>query len=267
MLKISNLTCGYDDRAVINDVSFEVNQGEIVGIIGPNGSGKTTLFRTITRVIPQYSGHVLYRDKEISSWHLRELSKEIAVLPQFIFLQFPFSVNDFIALGRNPYLGRLEPIGTEDQTIISQAMELTETKRLASKLITELSGGELQRVYLAQALAQQPKLLLLDEPTAHLDIGHQIEILHLLRYLNKEKELTVVIILHDLNLAAEYCHRLVMLNNGRIEAIGSPKEVLTFPIIEKVYKTVVVVKENPISEKPYVFLVPKDKWTGKQKGE
>lgn len=260
MLKVSNLTCGYDSKTVIRDISFEVQGGEIVGIIGPNGSGKTTLFRAITRVIPQYAGQIEYKNKEIRRWHLRDLAREIAVLPQFVFLSFPFKVHDFIALGRNPYLGRLEPLGKSDQIIINQVMKFTGTKALSNNLITELSGGELQRVYLAQALVQEPKLLLLDEPTAHLDIGHQVEILHLLRHLNKEKGLTIVIILHDLNLAAEYCNRLVMLNDGRIEIQGSPQDVLTFPIIEKVYRTIVVVKDNPISGKPYVILVPKDKW-------
>ncbi len=201
-----------------------------------------------------------YKEKEISDWPVRALAREIAVVPQFLLMAFPFKVYDFVALGRTPYLGRFETVSEEDEKAIRDAMELSGCSGLQERMVTELSGGELQRVFLAQALAQEPKLLLLDEPTSHLDIGHQVEIMHLLKRLNKEKCLTIVIILHDLNTAGEYCNRLILLDEGRIYKAGSPAEVLTYQNIEAVYKTVVVIRENPISGKPYVFLVPKDEW-------
>ncbi|MDI6788763.1 MAG: heme ABC transporter ATP-binding protein [Planctomycetota bacterium] len=258
MLKISNLSSGYTQKEVIKNISFEINNGEFVAIIGPNGSGKTTLFRTITKVIPAYQGQLLYKEKEIREWFINGLAREIAVVPQFLFLAFPFTVRDFVGVGRTPHLGRLESLSAYDKEVINQAMEITESESLAERSVTELSGGELQRVFLAQALAQEPKLLLLDEPTSHLDIGHQVEILHLLKKLNQEKGLTILIILHDLNLASDYSDRLVLLDNGRVYKIGTPYEVLTYQNIEAVYKTVVVVNENPVTKKPHILLVPKE---------
>ncbi|HLD35903.1 MAG TPA: ABC transporter ATP-binding protein [Planctomycetota bacterium] len=260
MLKISNLSSGYQTKEVIKDISFTVNQGEFVGVIGPNGSGKTTLFRTITKIIPGYTGNLLYKEKEIRDWSVKTLAREIAVVPQFLLMAFPFKVYDFVALGRTPYLGRFEMISGRDKEVIKGAMDITGCSGLRERMVTELSGGELQRVFLAQALAQEPKLLLLDEPTSHLDIGHQVEILHLLKQLNKENGLTIVVILHDLNTAGEYCNRLILMEEGKIYKSGSPVEVLTYQNIEAVYKTVVVVKDNPISGNPYVIPVPKDRW-------
>jgi iron complex transport system ATP-binding protein len=264
MLKISNLSSGYQANEVIKGVSFTVHQGEFIGVIGPNGSGKTTLFRTITKIIGGYAGGLLYKDKEIRDWPVKTLAKEIAVVPQFLMMAFPLKVYDFVSLGRAPYLGRFEMISERDEEIVKGAMGITGCSGLMERMVTELSGGELQRVFLAQALAQEPKLLLLDEPTSHLDIGHQVEILHLLKQLNKKKGLTIVIIMHDLNTAGEYCNRLVLLDEGRIYKAGSPVEVLTYQNIEAVYKTVVVVKENPISGRPYVIPVPKDMWVRKE---
>ncbi|MEW6026014.1 MAG: ABC transporter ATP-binding protein [Planctomycetota bacterium] len=260
MLKVSNLSSGYQAKEIIRNISFAVNQGEFVGVIGPNGSGKTTLFRTITKIVSEYTGSLLYKEREISAWPVRALAREIAVVPQFLIMAFPFKVYDFVAMGRTPYLGRFEMGSEEDEKAIKEAMELSGCSGLRERVVTELSGGELQRVFLAQALAQEPKLLLLDEPTSHLDIGHQVEIMHLLKRFNKDKGLTIVIILHDLNTAGEYCNRLLLLDEGRIYKAGSPSEVLTYQNIEAVYKTVVVVKENPISGRPYVMPIPMDRW-------
>jgi len=259
MLKISNLSSGYFGNDVIKNISFEINNGEFVGIIGPNGSGKTTLFRTITKIVTKYNGQLLYKDKEIKGWSVRELAREIAVVPQFLLLAFNFNVYDFIALGRSPYLGRFESLSIRDKEIIERSIQITECYHLRKRLVTELSGGEQQRVFLAQALTQEPKLLLLDEPTSHLDIGHQVEILHLLKKLNKEQGLTILIILHDLNLASDYSERLILLDEGKVYKTGSPDEVLTYQNIEAVYKTVVVVKDNPITKRPHILLVPKER--------
>jgi iron complex transport system ATP-binding protein len=279
LLKIQNLTAGYTNNPVIQDISFTVLPGEIVGIIGPNGAGKTTLFKVLTRLLKPWSGEVRYRGRNIQEMSARELARLVAVLPQNLPLTFPFTVLDFILMGRLPHLGRWQTIQEHDQEIAQEIMKVTEIKELASRPITELSGGELQRVLLAQALVQEPELLLLDEPTSHLDIGHQVEIMDLIRRLNKNYELriangelenpqseirnsklTILMVLHDLNLAGEYCDRIILLNEGEIHQMGSPNEVLTYRNIEAVYKTVVVVKENPITGRPHIILVPKEKW-------
>lgn len=260
LLKIQNLTAGYQDKPVIQDISFTVVPGEIVGIIGPNGAGKTTLFRVLTRLLKPWSGEVRYRGRNIQEMPARELARLVAVLPQNLPLTFPFTVLDFILMGRLPHLGRWEAIQEHDQEIAREIMKLTEIKELASRPITELSGGELQRVLLTQALVQEPELLLLDEPTSHLDIGHQVEIMDLIRQLNKEKKLTILMVLHDLNMAGEYCDRIILLNEGKIHQMGQANEVLTYRNIEAVYKTVVVVKENPITGRPHIILIPKEKW-------
>jgi iron complex transport system ATP-binding protein len=180
------------------------------------------------------------------------LAKKIAVLPQNIEIAFQLKVEEFILMGRTPHLGRLERIKKGDIRIAEEAMEKTQVLHLRSRWMDELSGGERQRVFLAQALTQQPELLLLDEPTAHLDIKHQVEILELVKKLNKE-ELTVIMILHDLNLASEYCERVILLDRGRIFKDDVPQNVFTSCIIEKVYKTRVLVGRNPISSKPHLF--------------
>jgi iron complex transport system ATP-binding protein len=260
LLKIQNLTAGYAGKPVIQDISFTITPGEVVGIIGPNGAGKTTLFRLLTRLLKPWSGEVRYRGRNVQDIQTRELARYIAVLPQSLPMAFPFTVTDFILMGRLPHLKRWQSFREHDYEVTQAVMKLTEIKDLSARYITELSGGELQRVFLAQALAQEPELLLLDEPTSHLDIGHQVEIMDLIKRLNKENNITVLMVLHDLNLAGEYCDRLILLDEGKIHAMGSPKEVLTYQNIEKVYKTVVVVKENPITGKPYIILVPKEKW-------
>ena len=260
MLEIKNLVCRYGDKEVIKDISFSVNQGEILGIIGPNGAGKTTLFRAISRVINPVNGQINYQGRDLLAMPLAHRAREIAVLPQLLQIVFPYRVDDFIALGRLPHLGRLESLKNSDKEIINQAIKRTNIEELQDRLITEVSGGELQRILLAQALAQQPKLLLLDEPTTHLDIGHQVEVMDLIKQLNQQEKLTIMMVLHDLNLAGEYCDRLILMNQGRIHSIGTPAEVLTYQNIEAVYHTVVVVRENPISGKPYVILVPKQRW-------
>ncbi|MEW6162222.1 MAG: ABC transporter ATP-binding protein [Nitrospirota bacterium] len=256
--KIRDLTCGYDSGFLLQDINFEVKHKELIGIIGPNGSGKTTLLRAITRLLRPKKGEIIFEGKDIWQIPLKDLSRKIAVVTQNPPTN-SMSVEEFVLLGRIPHYRRLQFLETkEDLEISRRCMALTDTLRLKDKSINQISGGERQLVSVARALSQQPELLLLDEPTAHLDITHQIRILDLIRRLNKEFGLTVIVVLHDLNLASEYCDRLILLNNGFIHKVGSPKEVLTYQIIEEVYKTVVVVGDNPISSKPYIFLVSEE---------
>lgn len=258
ILTIRNLFCGYGNKEVIHNISFAVERGEFVGIIGPNGAGKTTLFKAVTKLLNIKSGEMLYRDKDINRLSSREIAGEIAVLPQGVELNFSFTVEEFILMGRYPHKKRFEGPNNDDYAIIENVMSLTDTEILSRRFVNELSGGEKQRVLLAQALAQEPKLLLLDEPTSHLDIGHQISIMELLRNLNKKQGITVLAVLHDLNLAAEYADRLILLNEGEVFKSGDPREVLTYQNIEDVYQTVVVVKENPFSRKPYILLATRE---------
>jgi len=259
MLELKSLACGYNlKQPVLQDIEFKVNEKEFVGIIGPNGSGKTTLLRVITRILKPNKGAVFLNGRNIWQMKFRELARYVAVVPQN-FGGIDMSVEDFVLLGRIPYLERLQFFESKMDLLIAQrCLSLTDTFKLKEKLMSEISGGERQLVLIARALAQEPKLLLLDEPTAHLDITHQVSILDLIKKLNKELGLTVVMVMHDLNLASEYCQRLVLINEGRIYKTGTPQEVLSYKIIEEVYKTVVVVEKNPVSAKPYVVLVSQE---------
>lgn len=258
LLKVNNLSCGYDKKEVIKNVSFFVNKGDFLGVIGPNGAGKTTLFRAITGILEPSRGVVSYKDKSISETSPRDFAREVAVMPQIQNIPFPLSVEEFVLMGRFPHLGRFQPLGSNDYQILKEVLALADISDFRERKIGELSGGERQRVILAQGLAQQPTLLLLDEPTSHLDIAHQVQILDLIKRMNRQKGMTALVILHDLNLASNYCDRLILLKEGRIFKEGSPGEVLTLKNIEEVYKTVVVVKENPISSKPYILLVSEE---------
>jgi len=255
MLKVNNLSCGYGDKKIISGVSFSVEQGDFVGILGPNGAGKTTLFRAATGIIPPWEGEVFYKDANILNIPRRKFAKEVAVIPQLVETPFDFTVDEFVFLGRFPHLSRFQAAGAVDQEAVLKAMQLTDTIDLRQRKIFELSGGERQRVLLAQGFAQSPRFLFLDEPTAHLDIAHQVAVMDILDNLNRKHGLTVVIILHDLNLASEYCKRLILLDNGKIFREGVSDDILTYQNIEKVYKTAVVVEKNPVSGKPYLLLV------------
>lgn len=266
MLKVKNLISGYESKIVLQDISFDVNNGEFLGIIGPNGSGKTTLLKTISRVLKPKKGSILLEGKDIWQIGLKELAKKIAVVPQN-FNGVAMSVEEFILLGRIPYFKSFQFLETKnDLEFAKRSMVLTDTSGLKNRFMSEISGGERQLALIARSLTQEPKLLLLDEPTAHLDIAHQVKILDLIKKLNKELGLTVIMILHDLNLASEYCQRLVLINEGHIYKIGLPDEVLTYSIIEEVYKTVVVVEKSPISSRPYVLIVPEEERRKRKEG-
>lgn len=258
MLEIKTLTCGYDSRFFLKDINFSVENGEFVGIIGPNGSGKTTCLRAITRVLKPKSGEILFEGKDIWRMNLKDLAKAIAVVSQSIETGY-ISVEEFVLLGRIPHYARLQFLETkEDLEIAKRCMTLTGVFRLKDQPMNKISGGQRQLVLIARALTQEPRLLLLDEPTTHLDITHQVQVLDLIKKLNREFGLTVIMVLHDLNLAAEYCHRLILFDAGRVYRIGSAEDILNYQTIEEVYKTVVVVKKNPISSKPYILVVPEE---------
>jgi iron complex transport system ATP-binding protein len=258
MLLIKGLGCGYDDRQILWDINLEVSAKEIVGIIGPNGSGKTTLLRAVSRMLKPKEGTIHLDGRDIWQMKYKELSRKIAVVSQGS-PEESLTVEEFVLLGRIPYFEGLQFLETNrDFEVAKECMTLTDVLRLKDKPIGQISGGERQLALIARALAQEPALLLLDEPTAYLDIAHQVRILDLIRRFNRKFGLTVLMVLHDLNLASEYCDKLVLLSEGKVYRQGIPEEVLNYESIEEVYKTVVVVEKNPVSKKPYILLVSEE---------
>ncbi|MCK5847068.1 MAG: ABC transporter ATP-binding protein [Bacteroidales bacterium] len=255
ILSIKNIVSGYGDKTIIKNISFEVGTGSLTGIIGPNACGKTTLFRTITGDISLNSGEIFIAQKDISKLTLKEKAKKIAIVTQSFDLP-NLSVEEYVLLGRYPYNNRFQFFeSNKDYEVAHKYMKLTDTYRYKDQQINKLSGGAQQLVAIARALTQEPDLLLLDEPTSHLDITHQVQVLNLIRRLNKEMKLSVLMIIHDLNLAGEYCENLVLMNAGKVHIMGTAEEVLNYKDIEEVYKTIVITQKNPISNKPAVFLV------------
>lgn len=220
---------------VLDDVAFEVERGSIVGLLGPNGSGKTTLLRIVDGMLAPLSGQVLLNGRPVGRLGRRELARRIAVVPQETHTTFDFTVLDMVLMGRYPHLGPFELEGTDDLRIARDALASTATAALEARPFGTLSGGEKQRVVIASALAQASDVLLLDEPTASLDLGYQLEIAMLLRRLNRERGTTMVVCTHDLNLAATLCERVVLLKDGRVLAQGGIDDTLTAPNIRALY--------------------------------
>jgi len=254
-IEARSLTCGYDGRDVLHELDLTVQHGAFVGVLGPNGSGKSTLLRALTGVLPLKGGHVALFGLPVRRAHRREIARRVGVVPQASAAPFEFTAREIVAMGRTPHIARLHGESDRDRLAIEGAMARTDTGDLGDRLISELSGGEAQRVIIARALAQEPELLLLDEPTAFLDLNHQIDVFELLRKLNRAGGLTVLCVSHDLNLASVYCDRLVLLDEGRIAADGSPSEVVTAQRIREVYGAEVLVDRETPSGRPRVTLL------------
>jgi iron complex transport system ATP-binding protein len=254
MIEVDSSLFRYHQDWVLQDVSFQLRKGEFVGVIGPNGSGKTTLLKILCRFLPPHQGEVFFDRLSLKKMSRREIAKKIAVVAQETYPAFPFRAIEMVLMGRSPYLGHLMFESPKDLEIAKKAMEWTETLPISERPIDELSGGERKRVYIARALAQESEMILLDEPTSNLDIHHQVEFLDLVLSLNREKGLTILMASHDLNLASEYCDRLIFLQDGKIYKMGFPEEVVTRENIEKVYGCKVWVDRNPVSGMPRVSL-------------
>ncbi len=258
VLNILDIECSYGAAKVLNGVTFSIEQGDFAGIIGPNGSGKSTLLRCVSRVLKPARGAVMLEEQNLYSLSPRSVAQKMAIVPQETAVNYSFTVEEIIMMGRSPHLGRFQAEGEKDFATVRRAMMLTNTQNLAGRLINALSGGERQRVIIARALAQEPEIILLDEPTSHLDINHQMEILELLKRLNKESGVTVVTVFHDLNLAAQYCQRLVLMQGGQVFALGRPEDVLTAANIKEVYGANVLIRKNPATGRPIVMLLAHD---------
>src|SRR6266568_2488320 len=225
LVEMQGVTFGYGPQPLFYDVHLQVHEGEMVGLLGPNGSGKTTLLRLLSGVLSPQQGKILLEGRDLRQWGRRGAAQRIAVVPQELHMPFAFTVEQMVSLGRTPFVNFLGAQNKEDHDIIEDALQATGIDALAERIFNQLSGGERQRVMIAMALAQQPKLLLLDEPTSHLDIKYQIETLELVQHLNRQRGVTVVAAMHDLNLAARYFSRLLLFQRGIIADAG-PAEVL-----------------------------------------
>ncbi|MGO8705347.1 MAG: ABC transporter ATP-binding protein [Candidatus Brocadiia bacterium] len=254
MLSVKNVSAGYGRKIVVRDVTMRVAEGEFVGLIGPNGSGKTTLLRVISGVLAPSEGEVLLRDAPLRTIGKRRLAQMMACLPQELASDLAFTVREIVLMGRSPHLSRIGRETRQDSEAAEKAMALADIADIADRFMTEISGGERQRAFIAMCLAQEPQILLLDEPTSHLDVGHQLSLLDLVKRLNRRTGMTVVAVFHDLNLASEYCDRLLLLHQGRAEALGSPQEVLTAEIIRRVYQAKVLTEPNLVSGKPHIVI-------------
>jgi len=253
-LELQSVGVAYGRNVVVKDLTFQVMPGEMVGLIGPNGCGKSTIIKAISRVIPLQSGKILLDGKDVFKIPRGDLARLLGVVPQMPLLPSTFTAFEIVLMGRNPHLGLLQYEGARDLNITWRAMGRTATQSIAERRIDELSGGEIQRIVIARVLTQEPKSILLDEPTANLDIRHQVEILDLIKNLCLENNLTVVIALHDLNLAAQYCDRLVLINNGQVHAQGTPEEVINSQNIKEVYGADGCVYTHPVNGLPAVLV-------------
>jgi len=257
MIEVNSISFRYREDWALQDISFRVEKGEFVGVIGPNGSGKTTLLKILYRLLSPQKGEILFELAPIKRMERADIAKRIAVVAQETHLLFPFSVLETVLMGRSPYLGQLMFESEKDLEIAKKAMEWTNILPFSERPMDELSGGERKRVFIARALAQEPEVFLLDEPTANLDIHHQIDFLDLILTLNRERGLTIVMASHDMNIASEFCDRLILLRGGRIYKMGTPEEVITKENIESVYGCKVWIDQNPISGMPRISLLKK----------
>ncbi|OQX22297.1 MAG: hypothetical protein BWK75_01120 [Candidatus Altiarchaeales archaeon A3] len=240
----------YNNTKIIDGITFNLEDGKFYGIIGPNGAGKTTLLKLMSKILKPTKGEIFIGEKNINEISYAEIAKIIAYVPQNSSF-YPFSVFEYVMLGRIPYLKRLQKEGPKDKLIVENALKFTNALKFKDKSITEISGGEKQRVVIAKALAQGPKILFADEPTSQLDIKYQIETLKIFKELTKQG-IMVVCALHDLNLAAMFCDVLILMDGGKILVVGTPEEVLTGENIKNVYGIDVEVKRAK-----FLYIVPK----------
>jgi iron complex transport system ATP-binding protein len=253
MLDIHSLRVNYGEKRILTDIDLTVKRGEILALIGPNGAGKTTLIRAVSGVIPIQSGEILVDNIELDRLSVRDRARHLAVVPQARQMPPDITVLQTVLLGRTAYLNFLGSAGPHDHALVKKALEQTQSLHLEQRRVGELSGGEQQRVLLARALVQDTPLLLLDEPTTHLDLHHQVNLLNLVRHLVHDMDQGVLMVLHDLNLASMYADRIALMVAGRIQIVGRPVEVITDSILANAYQVPVTVIDHPDQGTPLVF--------------
>ncbi len=256
VISVNNLNYSYGNISVLRGISFHIQRSDFFIIIGPNGSGKTTLLRLLAGIISAGDSRIDVLGDSIGSYTRKALARKIAYVPQTVPVDFPFTVSEVLLMGRSPHLGMLGLEREKDLVIVKQAMEFTGLEHLAHRKTHQLSGGECQCVFIARAICQETEIILLDEPTASLDLAHQTRIMDLMEKLQKERNITVAMVSHDVNLAAMYGKTLLLLKEGQIVSQGKPDEVLTFQTLEAAYGCTLLVDESPIGRFPRVTPVP-----------
>ena len=244
-VEVQDLSFSYRNGRVLRGVSFTLGGGEILGVIGPNSAGKTTLLRLLSRVLTPEAGRIFLFGRDLAAMAKREVARHVAVVPQEFQVAFPFTVEQVVSMGRYPHTHGIGLENPDDQQVVQQALDETGTSHLSRKYLDQLSGGEKQRAVIARALAQEPRLLLLDEPMAHLDLSHQMEIVRLLKRLKQERGLTIILVSHDLNAAVECSDRLLLLKSGEVVTAGRPEEVMRPEILEKAYGCPIWIGTDP----------------------
>ncbi len=263
-MTLKDVCFSYERAWQLRDINLKLARGEILGLIGPNGSGKSTLLNIMDGLLDIEKGEILLGDKPLGDFSRRDIARKISMVPQESTFKFPFSAFEVVLMGRFPYLGFLPFEGKADLEIVRQSMDLTGVLGLENRSINELSGGEKQRVLIARALTQMAQIILLDEPTSFLDIRHKVEIFEIISSLTSSRNLSVVIASHDINLAAQYCHRMVLLDEGRVYKAGPPREVITEDNMSNVYRCPVLVDENPVTGTPRITILSKRRKGSKQ---
>lgn len=254
MLQVKDLNFNFGKENILEHISLNIDKGSFYSIIGPNGSGKTTLLRNISRVLHPIKNTVFINKSDISNLRQKEIAKTMAVVPQNTNIDFDFTALDIVMMGRAAHLRRFETENEEDFKKVREAMEITNTWSLREKNINHLSGGERQRVIVARAIAQDTEVILLDEPVSNLDLYHQIEVMNTVKTLVEDRNIIVVAVLHDLNLASNYSDHIFLMSEGKLFCEGNSEEVITEENIKDVYKVKVSLTENPFTQKPHIII-------------
>lgn len=267
ILSIKNLSFSYDGNNILDDISFGINRKNFVSILGPNGAGKSTLVNIISKVLKDFKGEIILGGRDLKTMTSRDLARKMAVVPQYTSPSFGFTVEEMVLMGRHPYISRFGGEKPEDYAVVREVMEKTRVTQFAKRRFTQLSGGEKQRVVIAQALAQESQILLLDEPTSHLDINFQIELMNLFSGLNREEGKTIIGIFHDINLAIQNSTQIMLLKDGNVFAFGEPEEIINSKNLKSVFHSDIFVGKNPVTGKIYVSPVFDPDYSTQQTGQ
>jgi len=254
-ITVENLNVSYSDIEVLKDINFHINTGEIVTIIGPNGSGKSTLIKAVSRCLKPSKGNIFLDKNNIKQIDTKEIAKKLAVLPQVKNVSSDISVEELVSYGRYPHLNFGKRLSKEDNEIVTWAIEKTGLENMRKRLVCKLSGGERQRAWIAMSLAQKPQVLILDEPTTYLDVSYQLEVLELVKELNKTLGITVVMVLHDLNQASRYSDKIMVINKGKLCKFDGPEKIINKPMLKNVFNIDADIYEDEVNNCP--FFIPK----------